>query len=351
MSTSFSRSVRNAGMIGAFVMAPCLAINPGLVSAAETIKAIVTTAPNVPPPITRTVPANVIVELEAHEWVGKLSDDNNYKFWGFGTAGAAGTVPGPMIRVMVGDTVEIRLKNDKNSQESHNIDFHAVTGPGGGAAMLNTEPGQESRLRFKALNVGLYFYHCATAGAKIFTGSPSIPEHIANGMYGGILVEPVGGLKKVDKEFYVVQSEFYTKPGKKGDTLEFSFENGLAEHPSHVVFNGMAGALVKNPLQAKVGDIVRMFYVNAGPNHVASWHIIGEIFDRVYPEGSLTTAPLEGLQTTVVPAGGSSMAEFKVEVPGTYLNVDHSIFRIAKGAVGLLKVDGPESPDIYKGLK
>ena len=170
-------------------------------------------------------------------------------------------------------------------------------------------------------------------------------------MYGGILVEPVGGLKKVDKEFYVVQSEFYTKPGKKGETLEFSFENGLAEHPSHVVFNGNAHSLVKNPLKAKVGDTIRMFYINAGPNHVASWHIIGEIFDRVYPEGSLTTAPLEGLQTTVVPSGGSSMAEFKVEVPGVYLNVDHSIFRIAKGAVGLLKVDGPESPDIYKGLK
>ncbi|TLY25356.1 MAG: nitrite reductase, copper-containing [Nitrospirae bacterium] len=259
-------------------MAPCLAITPGLVSAAETIKAVVTTAPNVPPPITRTAPANIVVELEAHEWVGNLSDDNKYKFWGFGPAGGTGTV------------------------------------------------------------------HCATA-------SPSIPEHIANGMYGGILVEPVGGLKKVDKEFYVVQSEFYTKPGKKGDTLEFSFDNGLAESPSHVVFNGMAGALVKNPLTAKVGDTIRMFYVNAGPNHVASWHIIGEIFDRVYPEGSLITPPLQNLQTTVVPAGGSSMAEFKVEVPGTYINVDHSIFRIAKGAVGLLKVEGPEQPDIYKGLK
>ena len=147
-------------------------------------------------------------------------------------------------------------------------------------------------------------------------------------MYGAILVEPVGGLKKVDKEFYVVQSEFYTKEGKKGETLEFSFENGLMEHPSHVVFNGNAQSLIKNPLKAKVGDTIRMFYINAGPNHVASWHIIGEIFDRVYPEGSLTTAPLESLQTTVVPAGGSSMAEFKVEVPGTYLNVDHSIIRI-----------------------
>jgi len=344
MSMSFSRSVRNAGLISAFIVAPCLGIHPGSVSAAETIKAVVTTAPNVPPPITRTAAANVMVELEASEWVGNLSDDNKYKFWGFGVPGSPGTVPGPMIRVMVGDTVEIHLKNHKDSKESHNIDFHAVTGPGGGAAMLNTEPGEETKLRFKALNAGLYFYHCATA-------SPSIPEHIANGMYGAILVEPVGGLKKVDKEFYVVQSEFYTKPGKKGDTLEFSFENGLAESPSHVVFNGMAGALVKNPLTAKVGDTVRMFYINAGPNLVASWHVIGEIFDRVYPEGSLITPPLQNLQTTVVPAGGSSMAEFKVEVPGTYINVDHSIFRIAKGAVGLLKVDGPANEDIYKGLK
>jgi nitrite reductase (NO-forming) len=339
MSISFSRNVRNAGLISAFVIAPCLAIAPGAASAMETIKAQVTTAPNVPPPITRKDAANVLVELEATEFVGKLSDDNNYRFWGFN-----GTVPGPMVRVMVGDTVEVHLKNRADSKESHNIDFHAVTGPGGGAAMLNTEPGQESRLRFKALNPGLYVYHCATA-------SPSIPEHISNGMYGVILVEPVGGLKKVDKEYYMMQSEFYTKPGKKGDTLEFSFENGLIEHPSHVVYNGMAGSLVKNPLTAKVGDNVRIFFANAGPNHVASWHIIGEIFDKVYTEGSLTTPPLENIQTTLVPAAGSTMVEFKVEVPGTYLSVDHSIFRIAKGAVGLLKVEGAEQPDIYKGLK
>jgi len=338
MAISFSRNVRNAGLISAFVMAPCLALTPGLVSA-ETIKAQVTHAPNVPPPITRNQAATVLVDLEATEFVGKISDDNNYKFWGFN-----GTVPGPMVRVMVGDTVEVTLKNRKDSKESHNIDFHAVTGPGGGAAMLNTEPGQESKLRFKALNPGLYVYHCATA-------SPSIPEHISNGMYGVILVEPVGGLPRVDREYYVMQSEFYTKDGKKGDTLEFSFENGLAEHSSHVVYNGMAGSLIKNPLKAKVGENVRIFFANAGPNHVASWHIIGEIFDKVWTEGSLTTAPLENVQTTLVPAAGSSMVEFKVEVPGTYLSVDHSIFRIAKGAVGLLKVDGPENPEIYKGLK
>ena len=339
MSMGFSRSIRNVGLFSAAVVGLCLLANTGF--AMETLKAQVTTAPNVPPPINRTTPAHVIVDLEATEFVGRLSDDANYRFWGFN-----GTVPGPMIRVMVGDTVEIHLKNRKDSMESHNIDFHAVTGPGGGAAMLNTEPGEETKLKFKALNAGLYLYHCATS-------SPSIPEHIANGMYGGILVEPAGGLKPVEKEYYVVQSEFYTKTGtgKKGETLEFSMENGLMEHPSHVVFNGSAGSLVKNPLTAKVGDTVRMFYINAGPNLIASWHMIGEIFDRVYPEGSLVTPPLQNLRTTVVPAGSSSMAEFKVEYPGTYINVDHSIFRIAKGAMGLLKVEGAADKNIYEGLK
>jgi len=337
MAIHCSRCVRIVGLLGALIVAPCLASNAAS-AAVEQINAVVTTAPHVPPPITRKKPAHVLVELEATEFVGRLSDDHNYGFWGFN-----GTAPGPMIRVMVGDTVEIRLKNKQDSKESHNIDFHAVTGPGGGAASLNTEPGEESKLRFKALNAGLYLYHCATA-------SPSIPEHIANGMYGGILVEPVGGLPKVDKEFYVVQSEFYTKPGKKGETLEFSFDHGLAEHPSHVVFNGRVGSLVKNPLTAKVGDTIRMFYINAGPNLTANWHVIGEIFDRVYPEGSLVSPPLRNVQTTLVPAGGASMAEFTVEVPGTYINVDHAIFRIAKGAVGLLKVEGPDQPAIYKNL-
>ena len=248
-----------------------------------------------------------------------------------------------MIRVMVGDTVEIHLKNNKDSKESHNIDFHAVTGTRWRSSNAQYRARGGNELRFKALNAGLYFYHCATA-------SPSIPEHIANGMYGGILVEPVGGLK-VDKEFYVVQSEFYTKPGKKGETLEFSFDNGLTEHPSHVVFNGNVGLACQKSSDGQGGRHHSNVLYQCRTQPVASWHVIGEIFDRVYPEGSLIIPPLQNLQTTVVPAGGSSMAEFKVEVPGTYINVDHSIFRIAKGAVGLLKVEGAEQPDIYKGLK
>ncbi len=319
------------------IIALCLLWSPTMASA-DTIKATLSTAPNVPPPITRTKPATVVVEMEAKEYVGTIAEGKQYKFWSFN-----GTVPGPMIRVRVGDTVHIHLTNSKDSSESHNIDFHAVNGPGGGATKLNTEPGKKTGLSFKAINPGLYVYHCATA-------SPSIPAHIANGMYGMILVEPEGGLPPVDKEFYVLQSDFYTKEGKDG-ILEFDHKKGSAEHPTYVVYNGMAGSLVKNPLTAKVGDKIRIFFGNAGPNLVASWHIIGEIFDKVWSEGSLTTPPMENVQTTLVPAAGSSIAEFVVEVPGTYISVDHSIFRIEKGALGLLKVEGKENPAIYKGLE
>jgi len=326
MSKSYSRSMRHAGLISALVMAPCLAINAGVVSA-ETIQAQLATAPNVPPPITRTQPANVVVHLEASEWVGPLSDDNNYEFWGFNK-----TVPGPMIRVMLGDTVEIHLKNDKNSKESHNIDFHAITGPGGGASLLNSEPGQETGGRFKMIIPGIFYYHCATA-------SPSIPEHIANGMYGTIVVEPVGGLKPVDKEFQVMQSEFYTKEGNKGETLEFSYENGLDETSSHIVFNGRMNSLVKNPLRAKVGDTVRIFFTSGGPNHVSSFQIEGQPFDTVYTEGSFTTPQMQNVKMTKVPAGGATVVEFKVKAPGTLTLVDALKGRKEKGAVGLLKVD------------
>jgi nitrite reductase (NO-forming) len=325
MSKSFSRSVRHTGLISALIMAPCLAITAGVVSA-ETIKAQLGFAPNVPPPITRTQPATVQVDLEANEWVAPLSDDNNYEFWGFNKS-----VPGPMIRVMVGDTVEIRLKNHKDSKEAHNIDFHAITGPGGGASLLNSEPGQESGGRFKMIIPGIFLYHCATA-------SPSIPEHIANGMYGTIIVEPVGGLKPVEKEFQIMLSEFYTKDGDKGETLEFSFENGLDEISSHVVYNGHASSLVKKPLKAKAGDTVRVFLTNGGPNHVRSWQILDQTLDKVYHEGSLTSPPVENIKVAVVPAGGSVMAEFKVKA-GTYTFVDPVKNRKDKGALGLLKVD------------
>ena len=300
-------------------------------------------APAVPPAIDRTIPAVVRVDLETVEKEGVLVKDEHgdtrYEFWTFN-----GQVPGPMIRVRVGDTIELHLKNHKGSKNLHNIDLHAVTGPGGGATSLLVKPGEEKVARFKTLNPGLYIYHCAT---------PPIPKHIANGMYGMILVEPEGGLAPVDREFYVLQSEFYTNGefGAKG-LQHFDGEKGAAEHPTYVVFNGRVGSLTGDgALKAKVGERIRMYFGNSGPNLVSSWHIIGEIFDRVYYEGSLTTSPLESVQTTTVPAAGSSVVEFTVDVPGNYILVDHSIFRIDKGAVGILNVTGKESPDIYQEVK
>ncbi|SVE02680.1 uncharacterized protein METZ01_LOCUS455534, partial [marine metagenome] len=250
-----------------------------------------------------------------------------YRFWTFN-----GTVPGPMVRVRVGDTVEFTIKNHKDSDEDHSIDIHAVNGNLGGGAVSQAEPGKSKKFTFKALNPGLYIYHCA---------SSHIPTHIANGMYGMMLVEPEGGLPKVDREYYVVQSEFYTKNGfgKKG-LQSFSKKKALQEVPDYVVFNGKVGGVTgKGALTANVGETVRIYFGNAGPNKISSFHMIGEIWDRVWPEGS-TGKPLENVQTTLVPVAGSTVVEFKVQEKGLYLLVDHSIFRaIDKGAAGHMQVN------------
>lgn len=296
-----------------------------------------THAPNVPPPITRKHASKVIVNLETNEVVKKLADGVEYTFWTFG-----GTVPGPMIRIREGDFVEFNLSNHPDSKMPHNIDLHAVTGQGGGASASFTAPGHTSKFSFKALNPGLYVYHCATA---------PVGMHVANGMYGLILVEPSEGLPKVDKEFYVVQSEFYTE-GKYGEggLQPFSMEKAIREDADYVVFNGSVGALVgDNALRAKAGETVRLFVGNGGPNLISSFHVIGEIFDKVYTEGGVK-ANQEQVQTTLVPAGGSTIVEFKTEIPGTYILVDHSILRaFNKGAIGMLKVDGTENKNIYSG--
>lgn len=300
-------------------------------------KAILTEAPNVPPVITRTTPAKVIVDLEVLEKEGELADGVKYIFWTFG-----GTVPGKFIRVRQGDTVELHLANHPSNKLPHNIDLHAVTGPGGGAASTFTAPGHKSQFTFKALNPGLYVYHCATA---------PVGMHIANGMYGLIYVQPETALPKVDKEFYVMQSEFYTEGafGQKG-LQTFAMQKAIDENPSYVVFNGAANALTgERALKADVGQTIRMFIGNGGPNLVSSFHVIGEIFDNVYTEGGIL-ANQHQVQSTLVPAGGSSIVEFKSEVPGTLVLVDHSIFRtFNKGSLGMLKISGPEDKSIYSG--
>lgn len=304
--------------------------------ALDTEVAVLTDAPHVPPPITRTYPARVVVTLEAQEVVKRLADDVDYTFWTFG-----GSVPGKFIRIREGDEVEFHLNNHPDSKMPHNIDLHAVTGPGGGAASSFTAPGHTSVFSFKALNRGLYVYHCATA---------PVGMHVANGMYGLILVEPREGLPKVDREYYVMQGEFYTAGRTGAPGLQpFSMEKAIAEQPEYVVFNGAVGALAgDNAITADVGETVRLFVGNGGPNLVSSFHVIGEIFDKVRHEGgSMENADV---QTTLVPAGGSTIVEFKVDVPGTYVIVDHSLFRtFNKGSLGMLKVAGAENAAVYSG--
>ena len=404
-------------------------------SPAYGLEAEITSAPHVPPFITRILPETVVVTFEAKEFVGALADGKQYKFWSFN-----GTVPGPMIRVRLGDTVEFHLTNHADSQFPHNIDIHAVNGPGGGGAVSLVAPGEEKIFRFKTLHPGLYIYQCASP-------IPSIPAHIANGMYGLILVEPKHGFPRVDHEFYVFESEFYTQNSERGilpgpkkvekksvepekeeekiepvsgekeppiveenttgtgekegfldsfvntffgnssespeqdkdhaqedlpDTsvkpsfdepadslwadkkyvLEFSLEKGLKERPDYVVFNGRQGALLRqNALRVKAGEKVRIFFGNIGPNGISSFHIIGEIFDQVYLEGAVNGVINRNVQTTLVPSSGATIVEFTIDVPGDYLLVDHSIFRIDKGAIGLISAVGDDNPEIFESIK
>ena len=300
------------------------------------IRAELTSPPHVPPPIHRSHPAKVIVELEVREVQKEISEGVSYTFWTFG-----GTVPGSFIRVRQGDTVEFHLKNHPDNKMPHNIDLHGVTGPGGGAASSFTAPGHESQFTFKALNQGIYVYHCATA---------PVGMHVGNGMYGLMLVEPPGGMKPVDHEYYVMQGDFYTvgKYRERGHQ-DFDMQKAIDEKPTYVLFNGSEGALVgDNALKAKVGETVRLFVGNGGPNLVSSFHVIGAIFDRVRYEGGVHEQ--ENVQTTLIPAGGAAIVEFHMRVPGSYVLVDHSIFRaFNKGALAILKAEGPENKLVYSG--
>ncbi|WPD18273.1 copper-containing nitrite reductase [Thermaerobacter composti] len=288
----------------------------------------------VPEPVGKRPPKTVRIDLEAVELDGQLADGTTYTYWTFN-----GQVPGPMLRVRVGDTVELHLKNSPQSGQIHSIDLHAVNGPGGGAVATQVKPGEEKVFTWKALNPGLYIYHCA---------SPHIPTHIANGMYGLILVEPEGGLPPVDKEFYIVQGEIYTdlKHGEKGHA-GYDYEALLDEEPNYVVFNGASAYWTgERALKAKVGDRIRIFVGNGGPNLISSFHVIGEVFDAVHDQGA--TEAVHNVQTTLIPAGGAAWVEFTVDVPGTYTLVDHSISRsIDKGALAQIVVEGDPNPEVF----
>lgn len=288
---------------------------------------------DVPPPITRTEPTTVALTLTIKEVTAELADGTTYDFWTFD-----GTVPGPMLRVMVGDTVELTLVNPTENAVGHNIDLHAVNGPGGGAAVTNVLPGESKTFSFKVLNPGVHIYHCAFAPPM---------HHIAQGMYGGILVEPPGGLPPVDREFYVVQGDWYTTGafGEQGHQA-FSGDKALAEQPEYFTLNGRVDALTAlQPLTANVGETVRLYFGVGGPNVGSNFHIIGEIFDKVFTGDPATFIASE--ESWYVPPGSMAAFEFLLDEPGQYLLVDHALFRVSKGAAGILTVSGEHQPDIY----
>ncbi len=293
-------------------------------------------APEMMGPVGDRGPQEIEFDIVVEELVGKVANGVAYEFWTFN-----GTVPGPMLRVRVGDNVLLRLTNPPESKMVHNIDLHAVNGPGGGAEATLVQPGETKAFRFKALNPGLYVYHCAT---------PPMSHHIMNGMFGMILVEPEGGLAPVDREYYVMQSELYFDGPRTQRGLRLpSMEKLLDERPDYVVMNGAVGALTgERAMTAKVGETVRIFFGVGGPNLASSFHIVGEIFDKVYPEAA--SEPVTNVQTTLVPAAGATIVEFETTVPGTYTLLDHSMARMEKGCVAQLVVEGPENPEIFEAL-
>jgi copper-containing nitrite reductase len=295
---------------------------------------------DVPPSVGNRAPALVKIELTAKEMVGTLdpSAGTTYRYWTFN-----GKVPGPMIRVRQGDMVEVTLHNDPSSRMTHSIDFHAALGIGGGAAFSQTAPGQSKTFTFQATTPGLFVYHC---------GTQMIAEHMANGMYGLILVEPPNGLPHVDREYYVMQGEIYTtEPKGKEGLQQFSTANLMDEKPQYFVFNGAVGALTEqHPMPATVGETVRVFFGNAGPNQTSSTHIVGEIFTRVYQLGSLSSPVLTDVQTVGVPSGAAAILEFAARLPGKFAMMDHAISRMAKGNMAVFDVTGPENADLmYPG--
>ena len=292
----------------------------------------------VPPAIGNRAPTTLKYRMETVELAGKLDDGTSFTYWTFDRQ-----VPGPMLRARVGDTIELTLANARDSKAIHSIDLHAVTGGHGGGEHTQVAPGQEKTITFKALNPGLYVYHCAT---------PLVPQHIAAGMYGMILVEPEGGLPKVDREYYVMQGDMYThRPHGAKVHQEPDLDKMANELPDYYVFNGAVGALTKtHKLTAKVGDTVRLYFGVGGPNKISSFHVIGEIFDKVYSEASLNAVKTD-VQTTLVAPGGATIAELKVQHPGSYLLVDHALSRTGKGAVGVLEVTGEPVPGVYKAGK
>ncbi|GGK08113.1 hypothetical protein GCM10007063_33220 [Lentibacillus kapialis] len=271
--------------------------------------------------------SDVYINMTAQITDIEIDDDYNYKAWTFN-----GEAPGPLVVVNEGDTIHFTLEN-MDPSIPHSMDFHAVhTAPDKGFA--DVAPNDEGTFVYQASSPGVFMYHC---------GTDPVLSHIANGMHGVIIVQPDDGYPtdgEVDKEYVIIQNEWY-----KYNDLE-NMTNG---EPSQVVLstkalhdeqpntNGTVGALLDEPLEAKVGDKVRFYINNVGPNEVSSFHVIGTMFDDVYIDGNPANHQ-EGMQTVGLPASGGAVVEFTVKEPGTYKFVTHQFNHVQKGGVGKLIV-------------
>jgi nitrite reductase (NO-forming) len=294
---------------------------------------------DIPEPVTHTQPMTHEVTLEVQELVAEIEPGVTFQYMTFG-----GKVPGPMIRVRQGDTIQFTLKNLPDNAATHDIDLHAVYGTGGGNVATNVSPGQSNGMRFKTLYPGAFIYHCAV---------PNLDFHISSGMFGMILVEPTDGLEPVDHEFYLGQHEIYTKfPAGEEGHHGFDFAAMLKEDPTYVLLNGEKYALTpdrRGAMQVKVGQRARVFFVNGGPNLTSSFHPIGNVWTKAWRDGALASSPEEYVQTLSVPPGSCGVFEMDFPVPGSVKLVDHALTRVvSKGMLGIIEIAGDPVPEIFE---
>ncbi|MEC0127596.1 multicopper oxidase domain-containing protein [Paenibacillus pabuli] len=266
-------------------------------------------------PIIRREGSKVYIEMTAQVTDIEISAGVIYNAWTFN-----GTAPGPVLRVTEGDTLIFTLKN-KDTRMHHSMDFHAVHASPS-SKFVDVMPGEKGTFTYDTSSPGVFMYHC---------GTKPVLAHIANGMYGMIIVEPKAGYPSdqlIDREYTLVQSEWYK---------EHDYEAFLNGEPDYVVFNGNDYGLKESPLLAKVGDIVRIYVSNAGPNEVSSFHVVGTIMDRVYIDGNPRNIQY-GMQTVMLPASGGAVVEFTVTEEGDYPIVTHQFNHVAKGASAVLRV-------------
>lgn len=296
---------------------------------------------DIPDPVDWDEPRRHEIEIQSEEHVAEIEDGVTYDFMTFD-----GQVPGPLIRARVGDTIHLTFRNpeDLNSMV-HNLDFHAVYGPGGAAADTTIQPGEgPAEVEFTLEYPGAFYYHCAPGDHDI---------HISSGMFGTILVEPEDGLPEVDRELYLGQHELYTDRRKGEDGHhQIDMDAMQSEDPTYILFNGEMGRFTENGdygrLQAETGETIRVYWCNGGPNLMSGPHPIGNVWSRWYDYGDLDSEPISHVEGAALPAGTAAVGEMETPVPGPIKLVDHALSRVVrKGLLAEVEVEGEENPDVY----